>query len=220
LEEEELSDLLFRYTDERWARRIAANITRQRRSNPINTTSELADIIAAVIPASAKRKSRVHPATKSFAAIRMAVNDEYWALEEGAWALAQALATNARLAILTYSSTEDRTVKRTFRRLADRMPEVDTPKASRMPRRLKRDSLLHALTAARTSLTTNLATDILPTDHSTALSPEILQEAGWGQNWMMKIITQRPLVPAEAEIENNPLSRSAKLRAIEKIALP
>lgn len=220
LEEEELSDLLFRYTDERWARRIAANITRQRRSNPINTTSELADIIAAVIPAPAKRKSRVHPATKSFAAIRMAVNDEYWALEEGAWALAQALATNARLAILTYSSTEDRTVKRTFRRLADRMPEVDTPKASRMPRRLKRDSLLHALTAARTSLTTNLATDILPTDHSTALSPEILQEAGWGQNWMMKIITQRPLIPAEAEIENNPLSRSAKLRAIEKIALP
>jgi 16S rRNA C1402 N4-methylase RsmH len=60
----------------------------------------------------------------------------------------------------------------------------------------------------------------LPTDHSTALSPEILQEAGWGQNWMMKIITQRPLVPAEAEIDNNPLSRSAKLRAIEKIALP
>jgi 16S rRNA C1402 N4-methylase RsmH len=89
-----------------------------------------------------------------------------------------------------------------------------------MSRRLKRDSLLHALTAARTSLTTNLATDILPTDHSTALSPEILNDAGWGQNWMMKIITQKPLIPADAEIAENPLSRSTKLRAIEKIALP
>src|SRR5690606_13321353 len=54
LQEEELSELFFRYTDERWARRIAANITRQRRSNPINTTSQLADIITAVIPAPAR----------------------------------------------------------------------------------------------------------------------------------------------------------------------
>lgn len=220
LQEDELSELFFRYTDERWARRIAANIARHRRSNPIRTTSELADIVAAAIPAPAKRQSRVHPATKSFAALRMAVNDEYWALEEGAWALGQALAIEARLAVLTYSSTEDRTVKRTFRRLADRMPEVAAPKPSRMSRRLKRDSLLHALTAVRTSLTTNLATDILPTDHSTMLSPDILQGAGWGQNWMMKIITNKPLIPAEAEIAANPLSRSAKLRAVEKIALP
>jgi 16S rRNA C1402 N4-methylase RsmH len=60
----------------------------------------------------------------------------------------------------------------------------------------------------------------LPTDHSTALAPSVLQESGWGQNWMMKIITNKPLIPADAEIANNPLSRSAKLRAIEKIALP
>lgn len=220
LSEEELTELFFRYTDERWARRIAANIARNRRSNPINNTLELADIIAAAIPAPAKRKSRVHPATKSFAAFRMAINDEYWALEEGAWALAQVLATDARLAVLTYSSTEDRTVKRTFRRLADRMPEVvQSKKASRMSRRLRQDSLLHAITAVRTSLTSNLTTDILPTDHSTMLTPAILQEAGWGQTWKMKIITSKPLIPADAEIDNNPLSRSAKLRAIEKNAL-
>jgi len=221
LPEEELSELFFRYTDERWARRIATRIAEHRRSNPVRSTSELAGIITAAIPAPVRRQSRVHPATKSFAALRMAVNDEYWALEEGAWALGQALAIDARLAVLTYSSTEDRTIKRTFRRLADRMPEVSMPRKSpRAKRRLKHDSLLHALTAVRTSLTTNLATDILPTDHSTALTPAVLQEAGWEQNWMMKIITNKPLVPSDEEISNNPLSRSAKLRAIEKIALP
>jgi len=221
LQEEELSELFFRYTDERWARRIATRIAEHRRSNPIRSTSELAGIITAAIPAPVRRQSRVHPATKSFAALRMAVNDEYWALEEGAWALGQALAIDARLAILTYSSTEDRTIKRTFRRLADRMPEVSMPrKSSHAKRRLRRDSLLHALTAVRTSLTTNLATDILPTDHSTALTPGVLQETGWGENWMMKIITNKPLVPSDEEISKNPLSRSAKLRAIEKIALP
>jgi 16S rRNA (cytosine1402-N4)-methyltransferase len=131
----ELEDLLFSYTDERWARRIAQFVVAARRRSPIHSTSELSGLIEAAIPASVRRQSRVHPATKTFAALRLAVNTEFWALDEGARSLSVVLAPAARLVFLTYSSHEDRILKHLFRRLADR---PFTPSADAMDDRKNR----------------------------------------------------------------------------------
>ena len=120
LSSQELEDVLFKFADERWARRITAVIVEHRSRNVIRTTSELVSLIEAAIPVAVRRQSRVHPATQTFAALRLAVNDEFGALDKGAWSLMQVLAPAARLVILTYSSNEDRIVKRTFRFMAGR----------------------------------------------------------------------------------------------------
>ena len=212
----DLEDLLFKFADERWARRIAATIADHRRSHVIRTTSELASLVEAAIPAGVRRQSRVHPATKTFAALRLAVNDEFWALDQGAWALSAVLATAARLVILTYSSNEDRTVKRTFRRLAGRPVDSDV---SRPRRKRKPDALSHRRRdsgTARPSLTFSLS---LPTDEEDAAIEAASVPAftaGFGTTWGMKIVTPKPLVPTPQEITANPLARSCKLRAIEK----
>jgi 16S rRNA (cytosine1402-N4)-methyltransferase len=80
----DLEDLIFKFADERWARRIATIIVEQRRRNPIRTTGELVSLIEAAIPVGVRRQSRVHPATQTFAALRLAVNSEFQALDLGA----------------------------------------------------------------------------------------------------------------------------------------
>jgi 16S rRNA (cytosine1402-N4)-methyltransferase len=214
----ELEDLLFKFSDERWARRIATVIADHRRSHVIHSTEELASLVEAAIPVGVRRQSRVHPATKTFAALRLAVNDEFWSLDQGAWALSSVLAPAARLVILTYSSNEDRTVKRTFRRLAGRSVEdAGNSNFSRPHRKRKREALSpghRASGTTRSPLTFSLA---LPTDEqSDRATPPA---AGFGQTWGMKIITNKPLVPTPAEIAANPLARSCKLRALEKFAI-
>ena len=216
LSQDELEDLFFKFTDERWARRIAEFITEHRRSQVIHTTSELAGLIEAAIPAGVRRHMRVHPATRVFAALRLAVNDEFWALEEGVWALSAVLANTARLAVLTYSSHEDRTVKRTFRRLAGRPLDVEQRRGKRFALSPKQSDF-----SMRTPLTSHLSID----DFSLQLPTEVDQNAvpDWAQgfetDWKMKIVTSKPVEPSEAEISKNPLSRSCKLRAIEKVVL-
>ena len=216
LSQDELEDLFFKFTDERWARRIAEFITEHRRSQVIHTTSELAGLIEAAIPAGVRRHMRVHPATRVFAALRLAVNDEFWALEEGVWALSAVLANTARLAVLTYSSHEDRTVKRTFRRLAGRPLDVEQRRGKRFALSPKQSD-----SSMRTPLTSHFSID----DFSLQLPTEVDQNAvpAWAQgfesDWKMKIVTSKPVEPSEAEISKNPLSRSCKLRAIEKVVL-
>lgn len=216
LSQDELEDLFFKFTDERWARRIAEFITEHRRSQVIHTTSELAGLIEAAIPAGVRRHMRVHPATRVFAALRLAVNDEFWALEEGVWALSAVLANTARLAVLTYSSHEDRTVKRTFRRLAGRPLDLEQRRGKRFALSPKQSD-----SSMRTPLTSHFSMD----DFSLQLPTEIDQNAvpDWAQgfetNWKMKIVTSKPVEPEETEIDQNPLSRSCKLRAIEKVVL-
>ncbi len=221
----ELEDLLFKFADERWARRIATTIAAHRRSNVVRTTSELASLVEAAIPVGVRRHARVHPATKTFAALRLAVNDEFWALEQGAWALSAVLATAARLVILTYSSNEDRTVKRTFRRLAGRPVDSDIGR----PRRKRKSAALspeqRASGTARSPLTFSLS---LPTDDAeetleASSVPAYMADAyatGFGQTWGMRIVTPKPVVPTPEEIAANPLARSCKLRAIEKYLIP
>ncbi len=111
--EETLADVLYGYGEETYARRIAKAIVERRALQPIATTMELAEIIKDAVPA-AYRHGRLHPATRSFQALRMAVNAELASLEEGIAAAWEHLAEGGRIAVITFHSIEDRAVKRLF----------------------------------------------------------------------------------------------------------
>lgn len=112
LGEAALADILFRYGEERASRRIARAILRARDAAPITTTGQLARIVESVLPRA--RPGQAHPATRSFQAIRIAVNDEYRQLADGLQAAERALAPGGKLAVVTFHSIEDRMVKRFF----------------------------------------------------------------------------------------------------------
>ena len=109
LQEAELAELIAEYGEEPKARRVAQAIVRAR---PLQTTRELAEVVAQV----AGTRRRVHPATRTFQALRIAVNDELNTLRRGLSAATQLLAPGGRLAVIAFHSLEDRIVKRTFRR--------------------------------------------------------------------------------------------------------
>lgn len=110
MSEAEIANVLFLYGEERASRRIAKAIVKARAAAPITTTLELADLIAGQLPRSKPGQS--HPATRSFQAIRIAVNGEYDALYQGLMASERALKPGGKLAVVTFHSTEDRMVKR------------------------------------------------------------------------------------------------------------
>jgi 16S rRNA (cytosine1402-N4)-methyltransferase len=109
-DETDLADILYTYGEERASRRIARKIVEQRDREPITTTLRLAKLIEGCLPRSKQGQS--HPATRSFQAIRIAVNDEYGQLAEGLEAAERALKTGGYLAVVTFHSVEDRMVKR------------------------------------------------------------------------------------------------------------
>ncbi len=111
----ELTDVLFRYGEEPRARQIAAAIVRARDAGPLVRTRQLADLVAAN---AGRQKTRIHPATRTFQAIRIAVNDELGALERGLEAAVELLAAGDRLVVISFHSLEDRIVKRRFAREA------------------------------------------------------------------------------------------------------
>ena len=164
--EEELADILWQYGEERASRAIARRIVQQRAKAPITTTLQLADLISSVLP----RKGKQHPATRSFQALRIAVNDELGALEALLNSSIKLLKSGGRLAIITFHSLEDRAVKHCFERLT--RPEIDRPE---------------------------------------------WPEPRPNPDYAARLITRKPITPAEAELAANPRSRSAKLRVIEKI---
>ena len=108
-DEETLAGIFFRFGDERAARRIARKITRVRQQNPITSTACLASLVASCVPRTGNRA--IHPATRSFMALRMAVNDELQQLEEGLKAAERALRPGGVLAVVSFHSKEDRLVK-------------------------------------------------------------------------------------------------------------
>jgi len=112
--EQELADVIFRYGEERYSRRIAAEIVRRRKEKPVATTLELVDAIRSAMPAAALREKQ-HPAKRTFQALRIAVNDELGALSEGLDAAMDALAPGGRLAVISFHSLEDRIVKNAVR---------------------------------------------------------------------------------------------------------
>lgn len=116
-----LMDIFFRFGEEPRARRIAAAIVRARSRQPLRTTAELAAVVEEVVP----RRGRLHPATKVFQALRMAVNDELGALEEALAAVPRWLRPGGRLVVISFHSLEDRLVKRFMRRCS--RETVDRP---------------------------------------------------------------------------------------------
>ena len=167
--ERRLSEVIWTYGEERWAKRIAKFIVERRSRRPIRTTRELAEIILAAVPAGA-RTERIHPATKSFQAIRIAVNREIESLQAGLDAGISLLGPGGRVCVLSYHSLEDRVVKETFARHAGR-----------------------------------------------CTCPSGLPICVCGAKKSIRILTKRPLTPTDEEVRVNPRSRSAKLRAAEKL---
>jgi 16S rRNA (cytosine1402-N4)-methyltransferase len=152
--EQALADAIFGYGEERYARRIAKKIVERRETSPFATTLELVEVVRDAVPA-AYRRGRLNPATKTFQALRMAVNDELGAINSGVRAAWEALACEGRIAVITFHSIEDRAVKRLF--------------------------------------------------------------AEFVKNGEGRLVYKKPLTASAEEIATNPPSRSAKLRAIEKV---
>ncbi len=113
LSEGELHRLIREYGEERYARRIARAIVRERGKAPITTTTRLAELVARAVPPSPHR--RIHPATRTFQALRIAVNRELDQLREGLEAAKAVLGPGGRVAVISFHSLEDRIVKRFFR---------------------------------------------------------------------------------------------------------
>ncbi len=165
LDEGDLAYLIRRYGEEPHARRIARAIVRAR---PIYTTTELADLVARVVPR--RPRQRLHPATRTFQALRIAVNDELGALERALPQALRVLRPGGRLVVISFHSLEDRIVKQFFRREAQ-----------------------------------------------DCICPPRQPVCTCGHKAQVRILTRKPVTPSPEEIERNPRSRSAKLRAVEKL---
>ncbi|MFH1454986.1 MAG: 16S rRNA (cytosine(1402)-N(4))-methyltransferase RsmH [bacterium] len=152
--EETIADILYGYSDERYSRRIAKAIVSHRLKKPIETTFQLVEIIKHAVPMGYQR-GKTHFATKTFQALRIAVNDEITALKEGMKKGWEFLKKDGRMAIISFHSVEDREVKNFIREKV---------------------------------------------------------KSGDG-----KFINKKPITPSDEEISENPRSRSAKLRVIEKV---
>ncbi|MCA1556431.1 MAG: 16S rRNA (cytosine(1402)-N(4))-methyltransferase RsmH [Acidobacteria bacterium] len=169
LPEEEIARIIFEYGEERKSRRIARWIVERREEGrAIKTTTELAALVARA--AGYKRTDRIHPATRTFQALRIAVNHELEGLEAFLEASIDLLQPSGRLVVISFHSLEDRVVKRALRRLAGHC-ECD-------PR---------------------------------------LPVCACGARRAVEILTRRPVTPTEAEMDENPRARSAKLRACRKL---
>lgn len=169
LPEEELREIVRRYGDERWAKRIAMKIVKRRRESPVKTTMELADIISSAIPRKFHPRS-INPATKTFMALRIAVNREIENLERALHDGIGLLRHGGRMVVITFHSLEDRIVKTAFRELA-----------------------------------------------TGCTCPSDLPYCVCNKKSQAKLLTRKPLIPTEGEVEENPRARSAKLRAVEVI---
>lgn len=115
LDSDELARIFWEYGEEKYSRRIAGKIVEARMTKAITTTGQLADLIRAAVPAPV-RYGRIHPATKCFQALRIALNDEITAIELALAAAAHRLNPGGVIAVISYHSLEDRLVKTTFRR--------------------------------------------------------------------------------------------------------
>jgi len=169
LPEMDLARIIRDFGEERWARRIAAFIVNARMEAPIETTLRLVDIIKGAIPRGAWEE-RLHPATRTFQALRIAVNDELASLEKGLDLGIKMLNRGGRSVVISFHSLEDRIVKQSFRRLAGR-----------------------------------------------CTCPKGLPYCVCGNTPLLRVLTGRPVMAGEAEVEANPRARSARLRAAERL---
>jgi 16S rRNA (cytosine1402-N4)-methyltransferase len=171
LSETELADIIYKYGEERLSRQIAHRIVESR---PINTTAQLASVVSPVVlrrRGGGKHRDESHPATRTFQALRIAVNDELGSIEQLLRAGIKRLAPGGRIVLITFHSLEDRIVKQILREAA-----------------------------------------------STCICPPQFPVCTCTKRKEIQIITNKPLLPDHEEVLANPRSRSAKLRAGEKVA--
>lgn len=167
----DLVKIISRYGEEKFAKRIARAIEREREKSLIETTTQLSEIVKEAIPA-ATRRTGGHPAKRTFQAIRIAVNNELKVLEESLESALRLLKVEGRISVISFHSLEDRFVKQLFK-------EKSTPPET--PHNLP----------------------ILPSEYQ----PEY------------RMITRKPIVANEEELDQNNRSRSAKLRVIERVTI-
>jgi 16S rRNA (cytosine1402-N4)-methyltransferase len=169
LPEGELADLIYEYGEERASRRIARAIGRARASARIETTARLAEIVARAsgVP---RHKQKIHPATRTFQALRIAVNSELDRLDDFLRDAVNALtAPSGRLAIIAFHSLEDRIVKQSFKVLSGQCQ-----------------------------------------------CPPGFPVCRCGRRRLVRVVTPKPIVPTEREVEANPRARSARMRVAER----
>ncbi len=111
--EREIADVIYQYGEERFSRRIAKRIVETRKSHPIRTSGQLADLVRSCVPRS--KNHRIDPATRTFQALRIAVNDELAILERALRRIPDLLVPGGRLVVMSFHSLEDRIVKQAFR---------------------------------------------------------------------------------------------------------
>jgi len=140
MDEKELADVIYAYGEERYSRRIAERIVRERSQRRIDTAGGLADIVWHAVPGK-YRHGRIHPATRTFQALRIAVNGELERIERGLEAALRVLAPGGRIGVIAFHSLEDRPVKHCFRAHNYRSKEPrDTPMS------VEREPLVYTLT--------------------------------------------------------------------------
>jgi 16S rRNA (cytosine1402-N4)-methyltransferase len=130
--EESIADIIYGYGEEQFSRRIAKMIVEERAKRSIDTTFELSHIIESAVPFW-YRKGKINPSTKTFQALRIAVNDELGALKEGIRVGFEMLAPKGRLAVISFHSLEDRIVKHFFRELKDEEKAILVNKKAIVP---------------------------------------------------------------------------------------
>jgi len=169
--EQELADIIYHHGEERQSRRIARRIVQAR---PLYTTHELAAVVADAVGSArrGRRPGRIHPATRTFQALRIAVNHELAQVERTLPQCLDLLQPGGRLAVISFHSLEDRIVKQWMQQEARTyVPDATHP------------------------------------------------HGGYERNARLQLITRKPITPTPREVEQNPRSRSAKLRIAEKTAL-
>ncbi|MBR5253207.1 MAG: 16S rRNA (cytosine(1402)-N(4))-methyltransferase RsmH [Clostridia bacterium] len=168
--EDELRRIIRDYGEEKFASRVAQFICKKREVAPIETTTELADIISSAIPVQKRMKESQHPARRTFQAIRIEVNGELDAITPSIEAAVERLNPGGRLAVITFHSLEDRITKETFKTLS-----------------------------------------------TGCTCPPEFPVCVCGGKPKINLLSRKPLLPSEEELEINPRSRSAKLRIAEKV---
>ena len=170
LPEKELARLIWQYGEERMSRKIARKIIAVRQQTPITTSRQLAELVCGVVPSKAGAAHRIHPATRTFMALRIAVNQELERLDAFMQTAADLLAPGGRLCVLSFHSLEDRIVK-------------------------------HSLKKMETACT----------------CPPDFPKCVCHKKQTMRVLTRKVVCPTAAEIRENKMARSTKLRAAEKI---
>ena len=170
LAEEELRKIFKDFGEERWSKRIARRVVKNRRQKKIQTSKELAQIVLSAIPRQTQAKHRIHPATRVFMALRIAVNRELEVLNAFMAGVADWLNPKGRLCVLSFHSLEDRIVKQQIKAM-----------------------------------------------EKGCICPPKLPECACGKKSVMRVLTKKVVRPGENEIAVNPMARSTRLRAAEKI---